>query len=93
MLELRVVEVEIESAFLDELLVRAFFDDVALVHNEDYVRILYGWEAVRNDERGLVLHKFFKRLLDFEFGAGVDGTRSLVEYEHRRVSEHDSCDA
>ena len=65
MLELRVVEVEIESAFLDELLVRAFFDDVALVHNEDYVRILYGGEAVRNDERGLVLHKFFKRLLDF----------------------------
>ena len=45
MLELRVVEVEIESAFLDELLVRAFFDDVALVHNEDYVRILYGGEV------------------------------------------------
>ena len=93
MLELRVVEVVIESAFLDELLVRAFFDDVALVHNEDYVCVLDGGEAVRNDKRCLVLHKFFKRLLDFEFGAGVDGTRGLVEYEHRRMREHDSCDA
>ena len=50
MLELRVVEVEIESAFLDELLVRAFFDDVALVHNEDNVGVFDCGKTVRDDK-------------------------------------------
>ena len=72
MLELRVVEIRIESAFFEQFLVRAFFDDVALVHNEDNVGVFDCGKTVRDDKRRFVLHKFFKRLLNLDFGAGVD---------------------
>ena len=72
MFELRVVEIRIESAFFEQFLVRAFFYDVALVHNEDNVGVFDCGKAVRDDKRRFVLHKFFKRLLNLDFGAGVD---------------------
>lgn len=72
MLELRVVEVGVEAAFFEELAVRALFDDVALVHDEDEVGVLYCGQAVSDDKRSLVLHKLFKCLLDFDFGTGID---------------------
>ena len=72
MLELRVVEICVESAIFEQFLVRSFFDDVALVHNEDNVGVLDCGEAVRDDEGRFVLHKFFKRLLNLDFRAGVD---------------------
>lgn len=72
MLELGVVEVCVESALLNKLLVRAFFDDVALVHDENYVGVLDCREAVSDDEGSFVLHELFKSLLNFEFGAGID---------------------
>ena len=50
MLELRVVEICIESAFFEQFVVRAFFDDVALVHNEDNVGVLDCGKAVRDDK-------------------------------------------
>lgn len=51
---------------------RTFFDDVALVHDENHVRIFDCREAVRDDKRRLVLHEFFKRLLNLDFRASVD---------------------
>ena len=50
MLELRVVEIRVESAFFEQFLVRAFFDDVALVHNEDNVGVFYCGKTVRDDK-------------------------------------------
>ena len=83
MLELGVVEVCVESALLNKLLVRTFFDDVALVHDENHVRIFDCREAVRDDKRRLVLHEFFKRLLNLDFRASVDRACRFVENEHR----------
>ena len=41
MLELRVVKVGVEAVLLKQLLVRAFFDYVALVHNENKVGVFF----------------------------------------------------
>ena len=72
MFELRVVKICIETAFCKQLFVRTFFDDVALVHDENHVRIFDCREAVRDDKRRLVLHEFFKRLLNLDFRVSVD---------------------
>lgn len=91
--ELRVVKICIETAFCKQLFVRTFFDDVALVQDENHVRIFDCREAVRDDKRRLVLHEFFKRLLNLDFRASVDRACRFVENEHRGMSEHNSCDA
>lgn len=93
MFELGVVEVCVEAAFFEEFGVSAFLDDVTLVHDQDKVGVLDGGQTVRHDERGLVLHKFFERLLNLDFGTRVDGRSRFVQDKHRRVGEHYAGDA
>ena len=55
LLELRIIQFRVEAALLQQLLVRAGFDDVAVAHDQNLVRVLDGGETVRNDERGTSL--------------------------------------
>ena len=72
MLELRVIKIRVETAFGEEFVVGAFFDDVAFVHDKNQVGILDCGEAVGDDEGRFVLHKHFEGLLDFDFRTSVD---------------------
>ena len=55
-LELGVVQVEVEPAVGDQLVVAALFDDLAVVHDEDRVGVADGREAVGDDEGRAALH-------------------------------------
>ena len=68
-------------------------DDVAVLHDENHIRLADGGQAVGHDEACPGLHHSVERLLDVRFGARVDGTGRLVENEHGRQAEHHACDA
>ena len=41
MFELRIVKIGVKAAFFDEFVVSAFFDNIAVFHNENKVGVLY----------------------------------------------------
>ena len=88
--ELRLVELRVEAALFEKLLVRALLDDPARVHDEDDVRILNGGEAVRDDEARPALHELGEGVLHQFFRARIDVARRLVENEHGRAADHDA---
>jgi len=73
--------------------VRTLFDQIALVENDQAVSLMQSREAVRDGDGGPVGDKAIERLLNETFGLRIDGTRRLVEYEHRRVIEYRPGDA
>src|SRR5258708_40292598 len=79
--ELAEVEVMIKTLLVEELLVGAFFDDFAVVDDEDLVGVADGGEAVGDDEGGAALHEAQQGFLDVGFGAGVDAAGGLIEDE------------
>ena len=92
-LELAVVQVGVEAVLGKEVLVPPLLDDVAVLHDENHIRLADGGQAVGHDEAGPGLHHSVERLLDVRFGAGVDGAGRLVENEHGRRREHHARDA
>ena len=68
---------------------RARFDDMSFVHDDDEVAVTNGGEAVGDDKGGLSAEKVCKRGLNGAFGHGVDGSRRLVQDQHfGRGEEH-----
>lgn len=50
MLELRIIKIRVETAFGEKFVVRAFFYDVAFVHDKNQIRIFDCGKAVCDDE-------------------------------------------
>ena len=71
----------------------ALFDDVAVLHNQDDIRIADGGKAMGNNETCSALHQLVKGSLDFHFGSCIDGRSSFIQYQHRRIIQHDSGNA
>ena len=60
-------------------------DDVAVLQNHDGVGVPYGRETVGNDEYGPSVHQSVHSLLDKALGTRIDGTRSLIQDQYRRI--------
>ena len=56
-LELAQIQVMIEAALVQQLLVSALLDDLATVNHDDIIRIANGAQAMRDDEAGAPLHE------------------------------------
>jgi hypothetical protein len=53
--ELQRIEVGIDTAACQQLVMAALINHLALVHNHDFMRIAYGRQAVGDDQRGAPL--------------------------------------
>lgn len=84
---LRFHETPVFAALGHELLVRAAFDDPAMVDDADHVGILDRAQSVRDDETRASDEHVLQRRLQCLLGAGVDVARRLVENEDARVGE------
>ena len=69
--ELRVIERGIEAALRHKLVMVARLGNGAVLYNEDGICVLYGGEAVRDNEARAALHKRCHSLLNFDLGARV----------------------
>ena len=69
--ELAVVELGVEAACSQQLVVIALLHDVAVLHHKDDVCLSDGGKAVGYDEAGAALHHAGKGFLDAHLGAGI----------------------
>ena len=71
---------------------RAFLDDVALVHDDQPVHRRDGRQPVRDGDHGLAFHQPVEVLLDRRLDLRIERRRRLVEDQDRRVLQHDAGD-
>ena len=68
----------------------ALFNDVAVLHQQNIVRIHDGGQTVRNDEAGSVFHQSLHSLTDLDLRPGIHGRCGFVQNEDHRVAEEHS---
>src|SRR5262249_12064516 len=86
------VELRVEAARRDELVVPAALDDAATVDDEDDIGVADRREPVRDDHAGPGGQERAQRLLDGQLGARVDVRGRLVEDEDARIREQRARD-
>src|SRR5947209_3886491 len=91
-LELAPVEVGVDAALCQQLLVAALLDDLPVVHDQDRVGVADGREPVCDYEAGAALAQPGHGLLDQDLGTGVDAAGRLVEDQDRRVGDERARD-
>ena len=82
---LELVELPVEAALGEQLLVGAALAKLAFVHDEDGVGALDGGEPVRDEDGGAAGDHAREREANAEFGVGVDGGGGFVEDEDAGV--------
>src|SRR5580700_758678 len=85
--ELQPVQLRVQAAEREQLLMGAAFDDPARIQHDDAVGLLYGGKPVRDDEGGAVAHQLRERRLDVPLGLRVERRRRLIEDQDRRILE------
>ena len=86
-LELAEIEVVVEAFFIQQLLVGALFDDLAIVDDQHMVGIPDGAEAVGDDKAGAAGHQAQQGFLDAGLGAGVHAAGGLIQYQDGWVGQ------
>ena len=81
---MKLVELEVDAALGEELLVSAHFADLAFVHDDDLVGTLHGRKAVGDDQRCASLDHAVERVAHAEFGFGIDAGSGFVENQDFR---------
>ena len=76
---LELVELVVEAAVGEELLVGALFAEASLVHDEDGIGALDGGEAMGDDDTGSAGDHAGEGGFDAQLGFGVDGAGGFVE--------------
>ena len=70
----------------------ALLYDVAVLHDEDHIRIAYGRQAVCDDKAGTSLHQMIHRFLDRHLCARINRRRRLVKNQDLVVCKNCSGD-
>ena len=91
-LKLTIIQVSVEAAGLDQLVVGALLHNVAVTHHEDEVGVLDGRKAVGDDEAGAALHQTVHCGLDLLLGTGIDTAGRLVEDQDAVVRQNGTGD-
>src|SRR5579864_4760771 len=76
---LQLVELVVNAALGEQLLVRAHLAYAALVHDDNLVGALHRREAMRDDQGGAALDHAAERFAHAEFGFGVDARSRFVK--------------
>ena len=82
----------VDRVVFHESSVGPFFDDMAMIHDDDTVGVSHGREAVGDDDDGFVFEETIDLVEDFVLGDGVDGGGGLVEDSHRSVPVEEAGD-
>lgn len=88
--KLALVKLRVKSLTFEQGLVAALFDNIAVFHDEDDIRLPYCRKSVRNNETGSPFHHGRKCFLNPDFRSRINGRRRFVQNQHRRQAKHDS---
>ena len=82
------IELVVSALFLDQLVVRALLDDLAVREQNDLIGAADGGKSVRDDEHGSDIHHALERSLDQNLGFGIDIGGCLVkDHDLRTVDD------
>ena len=84
-LVLKLVEAVVDAAPREQLLMRAFFAQAALVEDENAVRMLDGAQAMRDHERCAPFEQAVERLANHEFGFRVHAGGGFIQNQELRI--------
>ncbi len=87
--EVSIVEIRIMPTAGQQRVMRPFFQDTAVIHDDDPVGVPDGGEAVGDDDGRALAHDRVQPFLDLHFGEGIDAGCRFVEDEDRRIFKHD----
>jgi len=90
---LRPLQNRVHPAVREKLIVRASFDDAALIQDEDDVGFPDRGEAMGNDERGLAFEEAVQPVEHEPLRLRIEAGARLIEDHDRRVADHGPCDA
>lgn len=90
MAEVGVVQLGVVAAGVQQLLVRAFLDDLPGAQHHDAVGLLDGGQAVRDHDGGAVAQQFVQPLLDQRLGERVHAGGGLVQDDDLRPLQQHS---
>ena len=82
---LELVELVIMAMFGEELLMGSFFEDFAILQDDDLIRVLDGGKTVGDDKHGADGTDALQGILDEQFGFSVDVGRGFVENKNLRL--------
>ena len=91
-LELAHVQTMIKPAPIQKLLMRALFDNLSVVDDDDVVRIADGAQSVRDHKRSPPLHQAQQRFLDARFGARVNTAGGFIQNQNAGIGENGARD-
>jgi hypothetical protein len=85
--KLPAVQLGIQAARGQELVMGSVFADLALVDDQDLVGLADGGQPVRDNQRGAAGQRGFERPLNGQLGLGVQVGGGLVQDDDRRRLE------
>ena len=90
--ELLLVDLRVQPAPREQLLVRSLFDDPPPVQDEDHIGRQDRRETVGDRDRRPALHQRLQRRLHQALGGRVQRRRGLVQDQDLRILQDHSCD-
>ena len=82
---LKSIELVVEAALLQEVLVRPYFPNHAFVQDDDLVNLVDSRQAMRNDNGSTICHDPTCSLLNQVLSCGIDTGSRFVQYQNARV--------
>ena len=85
--ELAQIQMVIEAAPIQKILVRALFDDLTIVDDQHLVGIADGAQPMGDHKAGPSFHQPQKGRLDPDLGAAVDAAGRLIQDQDARIGK------
>ena len=76
---------------MHQLRMASLLNDVPVLHDQDHIRFPYGGKPVCHNKARVSFHQSSESLLDLHFRSGINGRCRLIQNQHGRMTEHDSC--
>lgn len=67
---------------------RSLLDDLAVVDDEDHIRLADGGKPVRDDEGRRALHQRMRRFLNQHFRFGIDRAGCFIQHKNLRLCDN-----
>src|SRR5688572_28121920 len=85
--ELALIEVVVQAAQLEQIVMSPTFDDAAFLHDADLIGVLDGTQAMGDDDRGATMQQALQRFLNQTFGEGIDTGGGFIQNQDARISQ------
>ena len=70
----------------------ALFDDIAVFHNQNQIRIADGGKSVSNNKAGSSFHQTIHGLLDLLLRSGIYGAGRFIKYHYLIIRQYGTGD-